>query len=367
METITPEVMPEENKLALVAQQVGLAAEEAKSLETAFAPLFREAEEWRSQAEAIVVTDATQTQKMKLARSVRLGLKEIRVNVEKKRMELKASALLRGKAIDGMANVLKFLIEPLEAHLLQQEQFAERLETKRKAELTAIRSEQLTALGANPTLYVLGEMTDETWQQLVKGIRLAKEQAVEATRKADEEREAREHAELVARVQQRREMERLKKEAAEKDAALKVEREKAEAELRRQAEIARKEREAAAVEAARIKAESDKAAKIAAEQARKERAAIEAKAKTEREAREKAEAALRAQKEAQETKEAAERAAAAKAAAAPDREKILAYAAAVRALPIPECATLNGQSAANTLASQMAMCSKWIEDLANKL
>src|SRR5438105_901045 len=101
-----------ENPLQLAAKTSGLDIKGAASIIDSFQPLFNQAEEWRKKVEAINITDVSQVREMKLARETRLALKEIRVNTEHARKKLKENCLREGKAIEGIANVIKFLIEP---------------------------------------------------------------------------------------------------------------------------------------------------------------------------------------------------------------------------------------------------------------
>src|ERR1039457_5062030 len=86
-----------------------------------FAGFFHAAKEWEIKAREIVITDESETSKMKQAREARLALKDIRVNAEKVRVSLKEQSLREGKAIDGVANVIKALIVPIEEYLEKQE------------------------------------------------------------------------------------------------------------------------------------------------------------------------------------------------------------------------------------------------------
>src|SRR5262249_42943564 len=134
----------------------------------------------------IVVTDENDKRGMKLARDSRLALREIRVNAEKARKRLKEDSLRRGKAIDGIANVLKALIEPIEAHLLEQESFAERAELARRDTLKAARAQALVAYGADPIVDAsLGEMPEDVWERTLETARLAQEAKREAERQAE--------------------------------------------------------------------------------------------------------------------------------------------------------------------------------------
>jgi len=234
-----------------VIDQSELSSDEASSLKNALLPYFEEADQWVNKAKAIVVTDASQIEVMMEARSTRLALKEIRVNVEKRRKELKEESLRKGKAIDGMANVLKFLIEPIEEHLEKQEKFVEIQEEKRKVQLEIDRKAILEQYEVDTSFYQLKEMPEDQFNQLVTSSKNAYELRKEAERKAEEERVLKAQQEQEEREKQRLENERLKAENEAKELELKKERE-AKEKLEREA---KEKAEAEAKEKARIEAE----------------------------------------------------------------------------------------------------------------
>lgn len=239
----------QDNPLALQIKEAQIEEPDAVALHNAFAPFFNEAEQWRRKAEAITVTSADDKRQMSEARQTRLALKEIRVNVEKARKKLKEESLRKGKAIDGMANVIKFLIVPLEEHLQQQEDFVKIQEEKKKQARKEERERELAALDADPTFYNLAEMSESDYAKLLESTQLAHSQRKEAEERAERERIEREKAEAEERERIRLENERLKKEAEERQAALdaeRKERERVEAEMRAKRaaeEMARREQE----------------------------------------------------------------------------------------------------------------------------
>ncbi len=109
--------MSEETKLEIIVRDSGLDSTKANILLMQFQDYFKMAAEWEVKAKAIVVTDDTQVGDMQMARAGRLFLKEKRVSIEKTRKTLKEQSLREGKAIDGIANILKALIAPIEEHL----------------------------------------------------------------------------------------------------------------------------------------------------------------------------------------------------------------------------------------------------------
>lgn len=129
------------NELQLLVEQSGLEKSKAQYMLDNFTDDFRVAAEWETKVKTIVVTDASQTGTMKMARAGRLFLRDRRIKVEAARKHLKEQSLREGKAIDGIANVLKALIVPMEEHLYRQEHFVE-IQLKAKAEQKRIETEQ---------------------------------------------------------------------------------------------------------------------------------------------------------------------------------------------------------------------------------
>lgn len=304
-------------------------------LETAFASFDAQANEYRTQAMSIVVTDEADTKGMSDARALRLKLKSIRVDAEKLRKRLKADALEYGRQVDGAYKRIESVIEPCESHLEEQEKFAERAEAARRAALVESRNAALAEYGAAHTVVGLDTMTDEQFAATLDTHRLAKQARERAAKEAEEAEAARVKAE---------------------------------------AEAAEAKRKADAEERARIKAENDRLAKEAAD-AKAERDAIEAKAKAERDA---SEAAIRAERE-KAAKLAAEQAAKAKAereaeakriaaekraAAAPDAAKVRAYADAIEAVTVP---TLASDETAQRLANGRTSFVSRLRDIADAM
>lgn len=334
--------------LDLVVEQSGIAPEGALALKTAFAPFFAQAEEWR-----VKVGEVTDP---KIARASRLTLKRIRVEAERTRNNLKEDSLKRGKAIDGLYNVIDYIVSPLEKRLLEIETAAERAEQARKMALCAERVTQLAAYGVNGGAYPLADMAEGDFWSLLENSKLAHEARAAAAAKAEADRIAAEKAAAEARAAKEKadaaERERLRQE----NEARRIENE------RLQKEAAARE-EAARVEAARVA----KAAKEAADRARRAREEVEAKAKAEREAaeaaakvererlaeiarvervaREKLEAEAKAVRDREAARQAKEAEEAARAAAAPDKEKLRVFAELILAIELPEMTTTKGRAA----------------------
>ena len=310
IESVDPEAVGAE--LAKVEQSSNLAEDSAMALRGQFADYYGSIIEWREKAALVTKPDDVTHQK--IAREVRLGLRRVRCEVENTRKTLKADSLARGKAIDGFANVLKYLCEPIEDRLLAVEQHAERMEAARIAALVAERTAALVAVEADPTAYNLGVMDETTFALVLAGAKKSREDRIEAARVEEAERVAREQADAKERDRLKVENERLKKQEEERQAELDNERARA------------KKAEQDAADAR--KRESDR---IAAEKA----------------------------KEAKRVKDAQE--AADRATRAPDKEKLLAFSAALRTITTGEMTTEVGRALARCAKNEVLMVAAKIE------
>ena len=336
-----------------------LAAPQDNPVRLAYAPHFSALEPILAASRQIVVTDATQVTQIKAARAARLKLKDLRVAADKTRKSLKEDALRRGREIDGIFNAMMGELEPEEKRLQALEDFAERAEAERIAKLQASRLEELRAYVIDATPYTtLGTMTEPAWNQILTGARLAHEAQTAAQEKAEAERLAQIEKDQAEREAQRAENERLKAEQERVEKERKAEREAAEA-ARVEAEAkATAERKRIEAEAAKVKAEADAKIKAEQERARAAQAELdhvkaegEAKAKAEREAKEKAERD--------------EAARAKKAAAAPDVEKVRAFAASLRAMAVPSLSK-NAAATEAEIRGGIDRMAKWLDGIAEK-
>lgn len=287
-----------------------LESQSLQNLKEVFEPLYIQAEEWRQKALACKVSDEGDVQGMKFARDSRLALRSIRTEVERRRKAAKEDSLRKGKAIDAMANTFKAAVEPIEAFLLEQEEFAIRAQAKRSDELRKNRIDLIAPYRVSvlPDLAALSEAEFQNFLAEAKELyelRLARE------KRENEERQRREEEGVKLREEDRvrLENERLKAQAAkQEEARIKAEHEAA---LLRNAEIERQ-----------AKAEQDR--KAQEEQIKRDQAA-------------------------------------------PDRDKILAFAAKVRALQIPVCTTTQGKSHISQIAEKVQSFAKWIEQHASAI
>lgn len=336
----TTEIVSPQNELETVAEGSGLAPDLAGKLAAAFVPLAEQAASVIGESAGITVTDATQVTEIKASRAARLKLRAMRdalisvtcIEVEKTRKSLKEEWLRPGQAIDSLARYLCDRINPVEARLEEQEKFAERKEAERKAALRASREKLLAPFGVNTAFYQLADMDENTFAALLSSSRLAHEAKIAEAKRAEAERIAAENARKEEEARVRAENERLRQEAAERERAVEAE--------RKQAEEARRAAEA---------------------EARQEREASEAKLREERSAREKLEREAKEREAAEKRRVEAEERAKRKAERAPDRDKLLAVAASVRAIVVPEMKSDAMKSVRNNIVAKAEAFATWIE------
>lgn len=255
----------------------------------------------------------------------RMIVRNTRVSVEKKRVELKADALAYGRAVDSEAKRLTELLSPIESHLeaeedavtQERERIKQEAERKRQA-MVQDRVDKLVACGVVPNVNDVAALTPAQFAEALADalkIKAEREAAAEAQRKADAEAAEQRRQQEAAIAAERAELAKVRAEQEAEAARLAADRrkiEEAEAAKRRAEELEQARKEAA-----------DRAARET--EARLAREAAEAKAAEEaRIAKEKAEA------------EAAEAARIKAEQERPQRAKLLAIAAEVSAIEVPD-------------------------------
>ena len=175
----------------------------AKILLDKFNDYFNIAAEWETKLDTLVVTDESQVAEMKMAGEARKFLKKKRTEIENTRKEMKEDALREGNMIDGIAKVLKSLIEPLEKKAEKIENFAEELQALRKQQLYADRKEKLVAFGWTDVGVIhLGDMGEDDFDIYLKGMQSSfeqKQKEKEAQRLAEIEKQRLDEKARIAR------------------------------------------------------------------------------------------------------------------------------------------------------------------------
>jgi len=242
----------------------------AEQIKATFEPMVQMLSEFETQFNKVVAESEKGITKEVTAKAkrVRIDIGKVRIATEKIRVAQKEEYLRAGKAIDGVSNILKWAVTDKENKLKEIEDYFEIQEQKRIEALQLQRAEMLLPYVTDAFERKLAEMEEDVWNAYLAAKKKEHEDRLEAERKSEEERIAREKAEAAERQRIREENERLRKEAEEREKQAKIEAEK----------------RAKEDEARRKKEEAERKARE--EKERKEREEYEAKLKAEREERE---------------------------------------------------------------------------------
>ena len=336
--------MKTENQLTIHLKENNVSEETALKLNNSFSPFFEQAIEWKEKAESINVTNSDQVQEMTISREIRLALRGIRTDSDKKRKELKEASLREGRAIDGMANIIKFLIVPIEEHLQKQEDFVKIQREKEIEELNESREHELQEYEIDTSFYNLGEMPEEGYTQLLESAKFSFETKKKADQEIERQKIEREKAYQEEQEKIRKDNERLKKEAAEREASEKKRATKEDAERKEREE---KERKKQVEFDAKLKEEREKREKIERDEHEKHeklKAEIKAKEDAERKEREKIEARQKA------------------AELAPDKKKLESLAVRIVQIELPELKSEEAKAIIKSVVELLNKTSNYIKE-----
>lgn len=265
---------------------VKVSAKKQAEVQSVLQQIFTGTDDWEKQVDAIEVKDINDKMSIELAEVARKNSKQARLSAEKifdaKREEvqnLKAEFDLEDKLWLKAKQVMQIKFKAIEEKAEWKANFVKRYEAEQKELRTQKRINEVSKY-AELNRIEFEAMSDESFDSFLSGLKSTYEAKIEAERKAEEERIAKEKADAEAREQQRLENERLKAEAEKREKEIEAERKANEQKLS-------EERAKAKAEADRIEAENK--AKLKAEQ--------EAKAKLEAELQAKKDAELKAENE----------------------------------------------------------------------
>lgn len=274
----------------------GVSVEKRNEVQNVLNHVFNGVSKMRDQLDLIEVEDENDKTAMQMARSVRLGVREVRLNAEKdfdaKRQEVQ-QAMLSFKTEDSLwlkaKQTMQILTKEIEQTAKWKEDTKDRIEAERLELKVQERLQKVHKFNSEINRDEISSMSDETFKSFLSGIEKDHNDKIEAEKKAEAERIAKEKAEAEAREKQRLENIRLKEEAEKREKEIAIEKAKVEAERKKQAEIqAKKDAE---IEA-KLKAEREKQSKLEAELKAKRDAELNAqkeKEKAEAEAKKQAE------------------------------------------------------------------------------
>ena len=360
------------NELVVLPQEVeqlakNVSAEKRNEVQRVLNSVFNGVSKMRKQLDSVDVEDENDKVNMRLANTIRLGVRSVRLDAEKvfdaKRSEVQ-QAMMSFKTEDALwlkaKQTMQILTKEIEANAKWKEQTKERIEAERKELKTQKREQAISKFNPEISRVEFENMSDETFNVMLAGIEKEYNDKIAAEKKAEADRIAKEKAEAAERERIRKENERLWKEAEAKEKQLAAERAKAAQERKTAADKARKEREAIEEKAEqKLKAQREAARKVEAERS-KLRAAL--KAKEFQELQERKAAADKARED-EEEKKLAEK----KANAAPDKIKLLSLSKSIQEITFPELKSVEAKQILSDVKSLLSKISGFIETKTQKL
>jgi len=313
-------VLPQE--LSQMAQ--GVSTEKRNEVQNVLNKVFEGVAKMREQLDYITVIDEKDKVNMKLSNTIRMGVRDVRLDAEKtfdaKRYEVQQQ-MAGYKTEDALwlksKQVMQILTKEIEETARWKEETGKRFEAE-KAELKAQeRILIIDKFNINIPRSEFENVSDEMFKSFVSGLEKDKKDKEDAEAKAEQERIAILKAEAEAKVAMEAENKRLKEEAEAKEKAT-------------QERIAKEEKERIAAKAEfekRLKEESDK---IEFQRQANEKLQAEIRAKAESEAKAIRDAEIKSELDLKE-KQIAE----AKAAKAPKKQKLNDWVDSFSILPIP--------------------------------
>lgn len=197
-----------------ITQQSGIA--KAERYAETFAPFMLTVRELSAKAANINADNPTALD-AKLAREVRLAMVKNRTATANKKDESKAALLAESNLIQSLHNVVISTSQLVEADLTKIEKYVEIQEAKAEAALKAKRLELLAPYVEDATIFPLGVMGDQAFENLLSGSKMAFEAKQKELKEAEAKRLKEEAAAKVEQERIRKENEKLKKEAEAKN------------------------------------------------------------------------------------------------------------------------------------------------------
>jgi len=277
--------------------EYGLTDQTAKNISDQFKPMLDKMVELEKEFNEVVSLPIEDKETSKKAKEVRLKYVKVRTGTAEIHKSQKSFYLNGGRFVDGWKNAQLFASEGKESKLAEIENYYENLEREKIEKLQSERIELISPYLEDTSNIDFGNMKDDVWEAYFSAKKTAHNDRLEAEKKAEEDRIAKEKAEAERIRLQEIENAKLKAEALKKEKELEAERNaklKAEQEAKAKLEAQQKEAEAKR-KAEQEKHEAEKR-KIEIENQKKLKAEQDKKAKLEAELKAKKDAELKAEK-----------------------------------------------------------------------
>ncbi|OGV36181.1 MAG: hypothetical protein A2020_12310 [Lentisphaerae bacterium GWF2_45_14] len=155
------------NELVLKVEEYNIEPSRAEQIRAIFIPMANMLEEFETQYNEVTQLEPSKETSAR-AKRLRLDIAKVRFATEKLRIAQKEEYLRAGKAIDGVANILKFAVVEKETKLQEIETHFERLEAARIESLGQERASELEKYECYNVQH-LGEMADDVYANFLIG------------------------------------------------------------------------------------------------------------------------------------------------------------------------------------------------------
>jgi hypothetical protein len=186
-----------------------------QQVEKQFADFHVQVDTWKDEIASIEVKSVHDKAEMQQAKDMRLKLRQVRLDADKKKAELKEDALKYTRAIDFCYNSIVGEIKPLEAELKEKEDFVKLQEQAEREKVLARREAELLEWlePGSPFPTGLDTMDEETYTMIREGLKAKRQQSEAEAKRLEQERIAREEADRAERERIAKENEALKAKA----------------------------------------------------------------------------------------------------------------------------------------------------------
>lgn len=200
MENQSIEMLPAE--VAQIAQNVSV--EKRNEVQVVLNQVFNGVAKMREQLDTIVVEDENDKTNMKLANTIRLGVRQVRLDAEKtfdsKRGEVQQQ-MLSYKTEDSLwlkaKQTMQILTKEIEEQARWKEETKSRFEVEQKELATQQRMLKVAKVAPEMLRSEFENMSEETFVMFLGGLTKAYNDKIEAEKKAEEERVAKETEEKL--------------------------------------------------------------------------------------------------------------------------------------------------------------------------
>lgn len=138
--------------------------------------------------DSLLVTQPSETDKMKEAREMRLALKKHRTSITEPHKQLKEDALKYINSVDLIKRTIVNESKALEEYYQNQENYIKIQEENERLQKEQVRRKELEPYNVDTGVWDLGRITEEQYQEILTNTKLAHQARIEQEQKEAEQR-----------------------------------------------------------------------------------------------------------------------------------------------------------------------------------